>query len=83
MLLLPKDVYLHILKLHCTTPLVGTEWSLLECYALLQPTLDGFPFIIIIDSIVVVAILLAHNNISQICYCGEISLQSATVFLTI
>ena len=23
--------------------------------------------------------LLAHNNISQICYCGQISLQSAAV----
>ena len=26
-----------------------------------------------------VANLLAHNNISQICYCGQISLQSAAV----
>ena len=26
-----------------------------------------------------IANLLAHNNISQICYCGQISLQSATV----
>ena len=25
--------------------------------------------------------LLANNNISQICYCGEISLQSAAEFL--
>ena len=29
------------------------------------------------------SILLAHNNISQICYCGQISLQSPVVFLTI
>ena len=32
-----------------------------------------------------IANLLAHNNISQICYCGQISLQSAAVncsFLT-
>ena len=27
----------------------------------------------------VVANLLAHNNISQICYCGQISLQTARV----
>ena len=30
-------------------------------------------------SILPVAISLAHNNISQICYCGQISLQSAAV----
>ena len=30
-------------------------------------------------SILAVANLLAHNNISQICYCGQISLQSAAV----
>ena len=39
-----------------------------------------------LHSILVVANLLAHNNISQICYCGQISLQSAAVncsFLTI
>ena len=29
--------------------------------------------------IVAVANLLAHNNISQICYCGQISLQSDAV----
>ena len=33
-------------------------------------------------SILAVANLLAHNNKSQICYCGQISLQSAAVFLT-
>ena len=32
-----------------------------------------------LDSILAVANLLAHNNISQICYWGEISLQSAAV----
>ena len=32
-----------------------------------------------IDSILAVANLLAHNNKSQICYCGQISLQSAAV----
>ena len=32
-----------------------------------------------LHSILVVANLLAHNNISQICYCGQISLQSAAV----
>ena len=32
--------------------------------------------------ILAVANLLAHNNITQICYCGQISLQSAAVFLT-
>ena len=26
--------------------------------------------------------LLAHNNISQICYCGQISLQSVALQLT-
>ena len=30
-------------------------------------------------SILAVANLLAHNNISQICYCDQISLQSAAV----
>ena len=34
-------------------------------------------------SILAVANLLAHNNKSQICYCGQISLQSAAVFLTL
>ena len=32
-----------------------------------------------LQSILAVANLLAHNNISQICYCGQISLQSAAV----
>ena len=32
-----------------------------------------------LHSISAVANLLAHNNISQICYCGQISLQSAAV----
>ena len=32
-----------------------------------------------LHSIIAVANLLAHNNISQICYCGQISLQSAAV----
>ena len=32
-----------------------------------------------LHSILAVANLLAHNNKSQICYCGQISLQSATV----
>ena len=32
-----------------------------------------------LDSILPVANLLAHNNISQICYCDQISLQSAEV----
>ena len=32
-----------------------------------------------LHSILTVANLLAHNNISQICYCGQISLQSAAV----
>ena len=45
-MLLPKGVYLPILKLH---------------------------------SILAEATLLAHNNINQICYCGQISLQSAAV----
>ena len=38
-----------------------------------------------LHSILAVANLLAHNNKSQICYCGQISLQSAAVncnFLT-
>ena len=30
-----------------------------------------------LHSILAVANLLAHNNINQICYCGQISLQSA------
>ena len=32
-----------------------------------------------LQSILAVANLLSHNNISQICYCGQISLQSAAV----
>ena len=32
-----------------------------------------------LQSILAVANLLAHNNISQICYCDQISLQSAVV----
>ena len=32
-----------------------------------------------LHSIIVAANLLAHNNISQICYCGQIPLQSAAV----
>ena len=35
-----------------------------------------------LHSILAVANLLAHNNKSQICYCGQISLQIAAVFLT-
>ena len=36
-----------------------------------------------LHSILAVANLLVHNNKTQICYCGQISLQSAAVFLTI
>ena len=32
-----------------------------------------------LHSILVIVNLLAHNNISQICYCGQTSLQSAAV----
>ena len=32
-----------------------------------------------LHSILAVTNLLAHNNISQICYCGQISIQSAAV----
>ena len=32
-----------------------------------------------LHSMLAVANLLAHNNKSQICYCGQISLQSAAV----
>ena len=32
-----------------------------------------------LHSILTVANLLAHNNISQICYCGQISLQKTIV----
>ena len=35
-----------------------------------------------LHSILAVANLLAHNNISQICYCGQISLQSTAVNCT-
>ena len=35
-----------------------------------------------LQSILVVANLLAHNNTSQICYYGQLSLQSAAAFLT-
>ena len=36
-----------------------------------------------LHSIVAVVNLLAHNNKSQICYYGQISLESAAVFLTV
>ena len=36
-----------------------------------------------LHSILAVAKLLAHNNISQICYCGQISLQLTVLFLKI
>ena len=36
--------------------------------------------ILTLHSILAAANLLAHNNISQICYCGQISLQSAAFF---
>ena len=36
-----------------------------------------------LHSILAVANLLAHNNKSQICYCGQISLQSAAVYRNI
>ena len=36
-----------------------------------------------LHSILAVANLLAHNNKTQICHCGQISLQSVAVFLTI
>ena len=32
-----------------------------------------------LHSILAIANLLAHNNKSQICYCGQISLQNAAV----
>ena len=32
-----------------------------------------------LHSILAAANLLAHNNMSQICYCGQISLQSAAI----
>ena len=35
-----------------------------------------------LHSILAEANLLVHNNISQICYCGQISLQSAAVNLS-
>ena len=36
-----------------------------------------------LHSILTAANLLAHNKISQICYCSQISLQSATVLTTV
>ena len=52
-----------------------------KCY-LIAKVLINLP-ISKLHSILAVANLLAHNNISQICYCGQISLQSAAVILTI
>ena len=40
---------------------------------------DVYLPISMLHSILAVANLFAHNNISQICYCGQISLQSAAV----
>ena len=40
---------------------------------------DVYLLISKLHSILAVANLLAHNNISRICYCGQISLQSAAV----
>ena len=45
---------------------------------MLPPKCVYFP-ISKLHSILAVANLLAHNNKSQICYCGQISLQSAAV----
>ena len=42
-------------------------------------TLIGYLPISKLHSILAVGNLLAHKNISQICYCGQISLQSAAV----
>ena len=39
----------------------------------------GYLLILRLQSILTVANLLAHNNTSQICYCGQISLQSTAV----
>ena len=36
-----------------------------------------------LHSILAVVNLLAHNNKSEICYCGQISSKSGAVFLTI
>ena len=44
----------------------------------INATLKG-EILLISNTIVPVLNLLAHNNISQICYCGQISLQSAAV----
>ena len=64
--------------------------SLTEC--IIASKINGTPkgvylSISKLHSILAVANLLAHNNKSQICYCGQISLQSAAVltavFLTI
>ena len=43
------------------------------------PPKGVYLFILKLHSILAVANLLAHNNKSQICYCGQISLQSAAV----
>ena len=40
---------------------------------------DVYLPILKLRSILTVVNLLAHNNISQICYCGQISIQSAAV----
>ena len=47
----------------------------MKCY----PTNGVYLPISKVSSILAVANLLAHNNISQICYCGQIPLQSAAV----
>ena len=79
-----------IIGCHRSLMRVDSEWSLKytravfpcsyhhqqnKCY----PPIGGYLPISKLDSILAVANLLAHNNISQICYCGQISLQSAAV----
>ena len=46
---------------------------------MLPPKVFTCPFRRYIRSYICVADLFAHNNISQICYCGQISLQNAAV----
>ena len=52
--------------------------ALIKVFIMLPPKGVYLP-ISKLHSILAVANLLAHNNKSQICYCGQISLQSAAV----
>ena len=64
--------------------MAALQWSLVYIVFIIASKINIFPkgvysTILALHKILAAANLLAHNNISQICYCGQISLQSASV----